>query len=50
MRDWIVILVLYVVVLFGFRALGGIRAAGGAVERWGRSSSTPRTLGRSPVS
>jgi hypothetical protein len=50
MRDWIVILVLYVVVLFGFRALGGIRAAGEAVERWGRSSSTARTLDRSPVS
>jgi hypothetical protein len=50
MRDWIVILVLYAVVLFGFRALGGIRAAGEAFERWGRSSTTPRTLERSPVS
>jgi hypothetical protein len=48
MRDWIVILVLYAVVLFGFRALGGIRAAGEAVERWGRSSSMPRALDRSP--
>jgi hypothetical protein len=48
MRDWIVILVLYAVVLFGFRALGGIRAAGEAVERWGRSSSTPRALDGSP--
>jgi hypothetical protein len=49
MRDWIVILVLYALVLFGFRALGGIRAAGEAVERWGRSSSTPDPLERSPV-
>ena len=47
MRDWIVILVLYAVVLFGFRALGGIRAAGEAVERWGRASSAPPTLNRS---
>jgi hypothetical protein len=47
-RDWIVILVLYVLVLFGFRALGGIRAAGEAFERWGRSSATRRSLGRSP--
>jgi hypothetical protein len=47
MRDWIVISVLYVVVLFGFRALGGIRAAGEAFERWGRSSTTPRSLERS---
>ena len=50
MRDWIVILVLYVVVLFGFRALGGLRAAGEAIERWGRSSTTPGSAGRSPVS
>jgi len=50
MRDWIVILVLYVVVLFGFRALGGIRAAGETFERWGRSSSTSGRLERSPVS
>jgi hypothetical protein len=47
MRDWIVILVLYVVALLGFRALGGIRAAGEAFERWGRSSATRRSLGRS---
>lgn len=50
MRDWIVILVLYAVVLFGFRALGGIRAAGEALERWGRASTTPKALERSPVS
>jgi hypothetical protein len=49
-RDWIVILVLYVLALLGFRALGGIRSAGEAFERWGRSSSTPRSLERSPVS
>lgn len=50
MRDWIVILVLYAVVLFGFRALGGIRAAGETFRRWGRSSSTPGTLERRPAS
>ncbi len=50
MRDWIVILVLYALVLFGFRALGGIRAAGESIERWGRSSARPRALERSPVS
>jgi hypothetical protein len=50
MRDWILILVLYGVVLFGFRALGGIRAAGQAVQRWGSSSSTPPPRERSPVS
>jgi hypothetical protein len=49
-RDWIVILVLYGLVLFGFRALGGIRAAGRSIERWGSSSSTPQPLEHSPVS
>ena len=45
-----IILVLYVLALFGFRALGGIRAAGEAFERWGRSSTTPRPAERSSVS
>ena len=36
MRDWIVILVLYGAVLFGFGWLGGMRAAGKSIEDWGR--------------
>ena len=42
MRDWIVILVLYGAVLFGFGWLGGMRAAGKSIEDWGRRSATPR--------
>ena len=42
MWDWIVILVVYGAVLFGFGYFGGLRAAGGSIELWGRrSSSTP---------
>ena len=40
MRDLIVILVLYVVVLFGFAWCGGFRAAGRSIEDWGRRSTT----------
>jgi len=43
MREWIPILVLYVVGLGFFRALGGFGAAGGALRRWGRGSSALRT-------
>ena len=43
MREWIPILVLYVVGLAFFRALGGFGAAAGAVRRWGRESSGLRT-------
>ena len=39
MRDLIVILVLYVVVLFAFGWCGGIRAAGRSIEDWGRRST-----------
>ena len=42
MRDWIVILVLYVLVLFGFAWCGGLRAAGRSIEDWGRRSTAPR--------
>jgi hypothetical protein len=39
MREWIPILVLYVVGLGLFRILGGFGAAGSAVRRWGHGSS-----------
>ena len=35
MRDLIVILVLYLVVLFAFGWCGGLRAAGKSIEDWG---------------
>lgn len=50
MRDWIVILVLYVVVLFAFGWCGGVRAAGRAIEEWGRRSTRPGGAPHSPVS
>ena len=50
MRDWIVILVLYVLVLFGFAWCGGMRAAGRAIEDWSRRSTTPRGPQRNPLS
>ncbi len=43
MREWIPILVLYVLGLMIFRVLGGLGAAAGALRRWGRGSSTLRT-------
>ena len=49
MRDWIVILVLYGAVLFGFGWLGGMRAAGKSIEDWGRRSTTPRGPRQSPL-
>ena len=50
MRDLIVILVLYVLVLFGFAWCGGLRAAGKSIEDWGRRSSAPRGPQRNPLS
>jgi hypothetical protein len=50
MRDLIVILVLYVVVLFAFAWSGGFRAAGRSIEDWGRRSATRRGAHRSPLS
>jgi hypothetical protein len=50
MRDLIVILVLYVVVLAGFAWSGGFRAAGSSIEDWGRRSSERRGRQHSPVS
>jgi hypothetical protein len=39
MWSWIVIGVLYVLVIGGFRILGGIGAASEALRDWGRASS-----------
>jgi len=50
MRDLIVILALYVVVLFAFGWCGGFRAAGRSIEDWGRRSTMPRRSQRSPLS
>ena len=51
MRDLIVILVLYAVVLFGFAWCGGFRAAGRSIEDWGRRSAMRRGVARrSPLS
>jgi predicted metalloprotease len=38
-RDWIVVLVLYVVGLGFFGVLGGLRSAADALQRWGEASS-----------
>ena len=47
MITWIVILLLYGAVLFGFGYLGGLRAAGKSIESWGRWSATARPGSRS---
>jgi hypothetical protein len=39
MWTWIVIVVLYVLEIALFRALGGTGSAGDALRRWGRSST-----------
>ena len=49
MRDLIVILVLYVVVLFAFGWCGGIRAAGQSIEDWARRSTRTGGTPRSPL-
>jgi hypothetical protein len=49
-RDLVVILVLYVVVLFAFGWCGGFRAAGRSIEDWGRRSTTRRGPRQSPLS
>jgi len=42
MREWLPILVLYVLGLGIFRVLGGLGAAADAFRRWGRGSSAVR--------
>jgi hypothetical protein len=39
MVSWIVIGVLYLLVFFGFRAVGGTSSAMDALRDWGRASS-----------
>ena len=46
MLEWIVVGLCYAVGLLFFQLLGGIGAAGRAIERWGRESSA-RKLERS---
>jgi hypothetical protein len=42
MASWILIGVLYVLSIGGFRWLGGIGAAGEALRQWGRSRAAER--------
>jgi len=42
MKDWIVILVLYVFSLGLFRILGGLRGSADTFRRWGHASSAVR--------
>ena len=39
MTDWIIIVILYAFGAGFFRLLGGMNAAGEALQRWGRASS-----------
>jgi hypothetical protein len=39
MWSWIVIGFCYVLLIFGFRILGGVAAAADALRDWGRASS-----------
>jgi hypothetical protein len=50
MWDWAFILLLYVIGVGFFRLLGGFRAAAGAIQAWGRASSSARSRRVSPVS
>lgn len=43
MRDWIIIVILYVLAVGGFRSLGGLRSAGEAFRRWGAHGGSSRT-------
>jgi hypothetical protein len=42
MLGWIVVLVLYAVGMGLFHVLGGIRAAGEAIENWSRANASAR--------
>jgi hypothetical protein len=42
MWSWIVVLALYLLGMGCFHVLGGLRAAGEALERWGRASAVTR--------
>ena len=49
MLDWIVIIALYVLVLFGFAWFGGMHSAGRFFEDWGRRTAANRPH-RNPLS
>jgi hypothetical protein len=42
MRDWIVVLMLYLFGLGFFGVLGGLRSAADALRKWGETSSAIR--------
>jgi hypothetical protein len=48
MLTWIVVLVLYAVGMGLFHILGGLNAAGEAIENWGRASAADREEQLSP--
>jgi hypothetical protein len=50
MLTWIVVLVLYAVGMGLFHILGGLSAAGEAIENWGRASAAEREQQLSPSS
>jgi hypothetical protein len=50
MKDWIIIAILYAFGIGFFRLLGGMNAAGEALRRWGRASSTVKTTASSSTS
>jgi hypothetical protein len=43
MKDWIIVAICYGFGMGFFRLLGGMNAAGEALRRWGRASSTVET-------
>ena len=50
MEDWIIIAILYAFGIGFFRLLGGMNAAGEALRRWGRASSTVKATASSSSS
>jgi hypothetical protein len=42
MRDWIIVLMLYLLGLGFFGVLGGLRSAADALRKWGEASSAIR--------
>ena len=42
MRDWIIVIVLYVLGMAFFHLLGGLGAAAETLQRWGSASSSSR--------
>ncbi len=43
MQGWIVILILYILAVAGFRGLGGFTSAGEAFRRWGGHGLSSRS-------